>query len=111
MAATKDIRIVSPQKGGQEAFVRSSVDVCIFGGVLAGGKTYGAILANAEPSRDPNYRAVFFRRTLGELKTAGGIVDDFEDAYGDSVSITKSENPRITFKDSGTSIECRQIAD
>lgn len=73
--------------------------------------TYGAILANAEPSRDPNYRAVFFRRTLGELKTAGGIVDDFEDAYGDSVSITKSENPRITFKESGAWIECRQIAD
>lgn len=73
--------------------------------------SYGAILANAEPSRDPNYRAVFFRRTLGELKTAGGIVDDFEDAYGDSVSITKSENPRITFKESGAWVECRQIAD
>ena len=73
--------------------------------------SYGAILANAEPSRDPNYRAVFFRRTLGELKTAGGIVDDFEDAYGEAVSITKSENPRITFRESGAWVECRQIAD
>lgn len=73
--------------------------------------SYGAILANAEPSRDPNYRAVFFRRTLAELKTSGGIVDDFEDAYGDAVSITKSENPRITFKESGAWVECRQIAD
>lgn len=73
--------------------------------------SFGAILANAEPSLDPNYRAVFFRRTLAELKTSGGIVDDFENAYGDAVSITKSENPRITFKNTGAWIECRQIAD
>lgn len=73
--------------------------------------SYGAILANAEPSLDGNYRAVFFRRTLAELKTSGGIVDDFEDAFGDAVTITKSENPRITFKSSGAWIECRQIAD
>ena len=73
--------------------------------------SFGAILANAEPSLDSNYRAVFFRRTLAELKTSGGIVDDFENAYGDMVTITKSENPRITFKGSGAWIECRQIAD
>lgn len=111
MEAAKKPRIVAPQQGGQEAYVRSNVDICIFGGSLGGGKSYGSILANAEASLDPNYRAVFFRRTLGELKSAGGIVDDFEDAYGDSVIITKSENPRITFKSSGAWIECRQIAD
>ena len=73
--------------------------------------TFGAILASAEPSLDSNYRAVYFRRTLAELRGAGGPLDDFETAYGDSVSITKSENPRITFKNSGAWIELRQIAD
>lgn len=111
MATGKQIKIISPQKGGQEAFCRSSVDICIYGGVLAAGKTFGAILANAEPSLDPEYRAVFFRRTFGELKTAGGIVDEFEKCYKDAVTITRSENPRITFKSSGAWIECRQIAD
>lgn len=109
--AESDVKIVRPQEGGQDLFVRSSVDICIFGGTLGGGKSFGAILANAEPALDPNYRAVFFRRTLAELKTSGGIVDDFENAYGDMVSITKSENPRVTFKSSGAWIECRQIAD
>ena len=109
--AETNIVIKKPQQGGQDAFVRSSVDVCIFGGTLGGGKSYGAILANAEPFLDPKYRAVFFRRTLAELKTSGGIGDDFEDAYGNAVSITKSENPRITFKQTGAWIECRQIAD
>lgn len=111
MAENKKVKIISPQPGGQDAFVRSSADICIFGGTLGGGKSFGAILANAEPSLDPNYRAVFFRRTLAELKTSGGIVDDFEAAYGEAVTITKSENPRITFKSTGAWIECRQIAD
>lgn len=73
--------------------------------------TAGAILANAEPGLDPNYRAVFFRRTYGELKSAGGVLDEFTKMYGDNVTVTKSENPRIVFKCSGAWIECRQIAD
>ena len=92
-------------------FVSSSVDVVFFGGSLGGGKTAGAILASAEPMKDPLYRAVYFRRTLGELKGAGGVVDEFENLYGDAVTVTKSENPRITSKESGAWLECRQIAD
>lgn len=104
-------RIIRGQAGGQLLFISSSVDVCFFGGSLGGGKTAGAILASAEPGLDPYYRAIYFRRTLGELKTAGGVVDEFQNLYGDAVSITKSENPRITFKQSGAWMECRQIAD
>ena len=107
----KTPRIIRPQAGGQEMFVCSSVDVVFFGGSLGGGKTAGAILASAEPAKDPLYRAVYFRRTLGELKGAGGVVDEFENLYGDAVTVTKSENPRITFKESGAWLECRQIAD
>ena len=107
----KTPRIIRPQAGGQEMFVCSSADVVFFGGSLGGGKTAGAILASAEPAKDPLYRAVYFRRTLGELKGAGGVVDEFENLYGDAVTVTKSENPRITFKESGAWLECRQIAD
>ena len=107
----KTPRIIRPQAGGQEMFVSSSADVVFFGGSLGGGKTAGAILASAEPAKDPLYRAVYFRRTLGELKGAGGVVDEFENLYGDAVTVTKSENPRITFKESGAWLECRQIAD
>lgn len=105
------IKVISPHAGSQDLFVRSSADIALFGGNLGGGKTAGAILANAEPGLDPNYRAVFFRRTYGELKSAGGVLDEFAKLYGDNVTITKSENPRITFKNSGAWIELRQIAD
>ena len=31
-------KIIRPNKGGQEYFVRTNVDVAIYGGILAGGK-------------------------------------------------------------------------
>lgn len=111
MAQTPSVKIVRPQEGGQELFVRSSVDVCIFGGSLAAGKSWALAALHSEPSLDSRYRAVILRRTLGELKTAGGMVDLFEEVFANSVAITKSENPRITFRNSGAWIECRQVAD
>lgn len=97
--------------GGQELFVRSDVDIAIFGGTLGGGKSFGAILANAEPALDSRYRAVFFRKTLKELKGAGSITDDFKEAFGDAISIKMSENPRITFRNTGAFIDCHQLQD
>lgn len=70
--------------------------------------TFGAILTTAEPSLDPNFRACFTRRTFGELKTGGGVVDDFESCFGDYADIKKTEPPRVTFP-SGAFVEMRQI--
>lgn len=110
MAGTGNIKIIRPHEGFQENFVRSNVDVVFGGGVLGGGKTFGAILACAEPSLDPNFRACFTRRTFGELKTGGGMVDDFDVCYGNYVGIKKTEPPRVTFP-SGAFVEMRQIND
>lgn len=74
------------------------------------GKTFAAILTIAEPALDPNFRAVFTRRNLGNLKSAGGIVDDFKTAYGKIIDIKISESPRITFP-SGAFVDCIHIAD
>lgn len=104
------IKIVKPQLGGQARFCRSNADFTLFGGSLGGGKSFGAILSMAEPCLDPNFRAVFFRRTYGEIKSAGGIVDLFKECYGDLVHIKISDSPRFTFP-SGAYIEARQISD
>lgn len=106
----KRIKIVRPNKGGQERFVMSNIDYCFFGGCLAGGKTFGAILSMAEPLLDPNFRGVFLRRTLGEVKSAGGIVDTFKDAFGDYLHVKISDNPRFT-SPNGSYIEARQVSD
>lgn len=72
--------------------------------------TFAAILSVAEPSLDPFFRAAFTRRNLGNLKQGGGIIDDFERAYGSYVRITKSDQPRVTFP-SGAFVDCLHIAD
>lgn len=82
----------------------------IAGDFLTTHNTFGAILSMAEPTLDPNFRGLFFRRTLGDIKTAGSILDTFKDAFGDMINIKTSENPRITFPN-GAYIECRQIND
>lgn len=106
----KQQKIIKPQPGFQELFVRSSVDVVFGGGTLNSGKTFGAILSVAEPSMDPLFRCCFTRRTFGELKTGGGVVDDFTTAYGDGCSIKESNPPRVSFP-SGSFVEMRQIND
>lgn len=72
--------------------------------------TYAAILMVAEPSLDPQFRAAFTRRNLGNLKQGGGIVDDFKDAYGDYIKVTTSDNPRVSFP-TGAYVDCLHIAD
>lgn len=109
METSERIKVIRPNKGGQTRFVRSNVDVCFFGGTLAGGKTFGAVMSMAEASMDPRFRGCFVRRTLGDLKVAGGVVDKFEEVYGtDNLDIKKSESPLIRFP-SGATVECRQI--
>lgn len=109
MEQNDKIKIIRPNKGGQTRFVRSNVDVCFFGGTLAGGKTFGAVMSMAEASMDSRFRGCFVRRTLGDLKVAGGVVDKFEEVYGsENLDIKKSESPLIRFP-SGATVECRQI--
>ena len=72
--------------------------------------TFGAILATAEPSLDPNFRACFTRRTFSELKSGGGVVDDVETCFKNYASVKKTEPPRAVFP-SGAFIDFRQIND
>lgn len=74
------------------------------------GKTFSAILSVAEPSLDPSFRACFTRRTFGELNMGGGLVDDFESAFGNGAQVRKTNPPRVTFP-SGSFVEMRQIND
>lgn len=104
------IKVICPQKGFQELFCRSSIDVVFGGGVLNCGKSFAAILSVAEPCLDGNFRACFTRRTFGELRMGGGLLDDLDSVYGDFANVTKTDPPRVLFP-SGAFIELRQIND
>lgn len=74
------------------------------------GKTFAAVLSIAEAVDDPNFRGVFLRNNLNDLKSGGGILDTFRDIYGKSVTIVESGDPSATFA-SGAKCDITHVAD
>jgi hypothetical protein len=102
--------IISPHQGFQERFVRANVDVCFGGSSLGSGKTYGEVLAIAEATLDPNWRGLFLRNNLDDIKAGGSIIDTFRDVYGSSIQIRTADMPRIVFP-SGAYVDITHTAD
>src|SRR4030042_379784 len=65
----------------QELFLMSQADITIYGGTAGSGKTFAEILAPLINTDDPNFNAVFFRRTRPELTVGGGIWDTSNKVY------------------------------
>ena len=103
-------KIIKPYQGFQESFVRSNLDLVIGGGSMSSGKTSAAVMMVAEPSFDPLFRAVFLRNNLGDLRSGGGILDEFKNVYGDFVNVIESGEPHVDFP-SGARIDVTHIAD
>ena len=80
--ALRSLTTISPQPGPQTDFLRSSADICIYGGAAGGGKTVGLIL---EPLRHAtrvvNFTAVFFRRSTPQITNPGGLWDESQNFY------------------------------
>lgn len=106
----KEQIIIKPHAGFQEKFVRTNVDVCFAGGVLNCGKTAGAVLMCSEPALDPKFRGVFLRNNLGDLKSGGGILDEFKSMFRGGVNVVESGDPRVEFP-CGARIDVTHIAD
>src|SRR3974390_3306296 len=73
---------ISPLPGPQTEFLRTSADLCIYGGAAGGGKTVALIL---EPLRHVgrvrNFSAVFFRRTMPQITNPGALWDESLNFY------------------------------
>lgn len=74
------------------------------------GKTFAAILSVAEPVQDSRFRAVFLRNNLGDLKSGGGILDEFKNVYGKSVNVVESGDPHVDFQ-TGARIDVTHVSD
>lgn len=72
--------------------------------------TTGAVLMCAQPSLDPNFRGVFLRNNLGDIRSGGGILDEFKSMYRGGVNVVESGEPRVEFP-SGARIDVTHIAD
>lgn len=103
-------KIIRPFEGFQDNFVRSNLDLVIGGGSMGGGKTAAAVLCIAEPSLDARFRAVYLRNNLGDLKSGGGILDEFKKMYGKGCNVVESGDPHVDFP-SGARVDVTHIAD
>jgi predicted phage terminase large subunit-like protein len=76
------VRKLAPQSGPQQDFVSSSADIAIYGGAAGGGKSYALLLEGMRHVKNPGFRAIYFRRTSPELRSAGGLWDTSREIYG-----------------------------
>lgn len=59
----------------QEAFLRSSADVAIFGGAAGGGKSWALLLDPLRHRHRAGFAGVLFRRTYPQVTNPGGMAD------------------------------------
>lgn len=106
----KKIKIIKPQPGFQERFSRSNVDFVVGGSAMGVGKSYAALLMAAEHVSDPNFRMVYLRRNISDVKAGGAGADEAMKIYGDIASMKMSDSPRLTFP-SGAFIDFTHMSD
>lgn len=94
--------ILKPQPGPQEKFLSSPADIAIFGGAAGGGKTYAMLL---EPLRhavtNPDFSAIFFRRTTPQIWSPGGLWDEASKMYRPLGAEARMEPPEWRFQNGG----------
>jgi hypothetical protein len=82
MMLTSRIGIISALPGPQTAFLRSSADICIYGGAAGSAKTVGLLLEAARHvGQAPNFTAVIFRRTMPQITNPGALWDESLNLY------------------------------
>lgn len=106
----KRIKIIRPQQGFQINFTKSNVDFLVAGAAMGVGKSFAALLMAAEHVSDPNFRMVYLRRNISDVKAGGAGADEALKIYGDIASMKMSDSPRLTFP-SGAFIDFTHMSD
>ena len=73
--------VIRPQPGPQTAFLSSPADIAIYGGSAGGGKTWALLMEPLRHAANAQFGAVFFRRTLVQVRNEGGLWDESEKLY------------------------------
>lgn len=73
--------IIRPQRGKQELFLRSSADICIYGGAAGGGKTFALLLECLRHIDISRFEAVVFRQSRPQIMSAGGLYATSQEIY------------------------------
>lgn len=72
---------IRPQPGFQEQFLSSPADIVIGGGAAGAGKSYALLMEALRHVGNSRFQAVIFRRTIPQVKNAGGLWDTSKEMY------------------------------
>ena len=81
MNAAARVITIGPQPGPQERFLASSSDIAIYGGSAGGGKTWALLMEPLRHVHNPDFGAVFFRRSTVQIRNEGGLWDESAKLY------------------------------
>lgn len=73
--------IIRPQSGPQTTFLASPADIAIYGGSAGGGKTWALLMEPLRHIANPQFGAMFFRRSTVQVRNEGGLWDESEKLY------------------------------
>lgn len=73
--------VIGPQPGPQTTFLSTPADIAIYGGAAGGGKSWALLLEPLRHVSNPQFGAVFFRRTTVQIRNEGGLWDESEKLY------------------------------
>jgi|GEM_PF-1499953 predicted phage terminase large subunit-like protein len=85
--------LIRPQPK-QEEFLTTDADIALYGGSAGGGKSFSLLLAPLYHIDNPKFNAVFFRRSIVQIRNQGGLWDESMSLYHDA-----DGHPRQQFLD------------
>ncbi len=106
----KSIELLPEKQDTRCIYIDSYQHLYITNDFITTHNTTAAVMSIAEPSLDPKFRSVFLRNNLGDLKSGGGILDEFRNIYGSSIDVIESGDPHVNFP-SGARADVTHIAD
>jgi hypothetical protein len=104
------VNIIKPNPGFQERFISCNVDFLVSGSAAGVGKSFAALLMAGAHCDDPNFRMLYLRRNIGDIKAGGGGTDEAQKIYSGIGTLKISESPRLTFP-SGAFVDFTHMSD